>query len=344
MEPTFTMSTPRLPSITGRRLPLALAALLTASLLAACGDSSEPTGTPSAAGGAFPVTIEHRYGTTEITKAPTRVVTLGLSDHEPALALGVKPVGVIDWFKERPFGNWTWQQPLWAGAKPEIVGERDEYEFEKIAALKPDLIIAQYSGMKKEQYETLTKLAPVVAQSPKYDDYAAPWQDQTLRIGRALGKEDTAKSLIADITARFAAVRKEHPEFATQTAVVAESYEPGKYSAFSPSDPKTVFLKELGLKPSDAVGKLAGTKSFTDFGSERLDLVDVDRLLWVIDDATAEERIMTDPVYGQLKVAKDGRALFVPYNEPPVGAALSFNTVLSIPYAIDKLVPLLTKS
>jgi iron complex transport system substrate-binding protein len=339
MEPRFTMAIPRL-----SRLPLAIAALLTATLLAACGDSSETTDTPAAAGGIFPVTIEHKYGKTEIAKAPTRVVTLGLSDHEPVLALGVKPVGVIDWFKERPFGKWTWQQPLWAGTKPEIVGERDEYEFEKIAALKPDLIIAQYSGMKKEQYETLTKLAPVVAQSPKYDDYAAPWQEQTLRVGRALGKEEKAKSLIADLDARFAAARAEHPEFASQTAVVAESYEPGKYSAFSPSDPKTVFLKELGFRPSDAVGKLAGTKSFTDFGSERLDLVDTDRLLWVIDDATAEQRIKTDPVYGQLKVAKEGRALFVPYNEPPIGAALSFNTVLSIPYAIEKLVPLLSKS
>lgn len=324
-----------------RRLPLVVAALLTATLMAACGETSDTKTTAPKAGAAFPMTIEHKYGKTEIAKAPARVVTLGLSDHEPALALGVKPVGVIDWFKERPFGSWTWQQPLWAGAKPEIVGERDSYEFEKIAALKPDLIIAQYSGMKKEQYETLTKLAPVVAQSPKFDDYAAPWQEQTLRIGRALGKEDKARSLIADIDTRFAAVRKEHPEFAAKTAVVAESYEPGKYSAFSPSDPKTVFLKGLGFKPSDAVGTLAGTKSFTDFASERLDLVDVDRLLWVIDDASAEQRIKADPVYVQLKVAKDGRALFVPYNSPPIGASLSFNTVLSIPYAIDTLVPLL---
>ena len=33
--------------------------------------------------------------------------------------------------------------------------------------------------------------------------------------------------------------------------------------------------------------------------------------------------------------------MFVPYDEPPIGAALSFNTVLSIPYALDEFVPLL---
>jgi len=39
-----------------------------------------------------------------------------------------------------------------------------------------------------------------------------------------------------------------------------------------------------------------------------------------------------------------GRVMWVPYSEPAIGAALSFNTVLSIPYAIDQFVPLLEKS
>ncbi|WP_229833831.1 hypothetical protein [Streptomyces xantholiticus] len=36
------------------------------------------------------------------------------------------------------------------------------------------------------------------------------------------------------------------------------------------------------------------------------------------------------------------RDLFVPYQDPDIGAAFSFHTVLSIPYAIDEIVPLLT--
>ncbi|GIG56507.1 ABC transporter substrate-binding protein [Longispora fulva] len=323
-------------------LPVALAALVAASLLSACGGSAKG-GTSSPAGGGFPVTVEHKYGKTEVRKAPTRVVTLGLSDQDTVLALGIRPVGVVDWFKERPFGKWPWAQPLWGDSLPEIVGERDDYQFEKIAALRPDLIVAQYSGMKKDQYETLSKIAPVVAQSAKHDDYAAPWQEMTRVIGRALGREARVDELIAGIEKRFADVRAAHPEFAKQTVVVAESYEPGKYSVFSPADPKTVFLKELGFRPSEAIGKLAGTQSFADIGSERLDLLDVDRLLWVIDDPDAEKRIQEDPVYAKLAVVTAGRAVFVPYTAPPAGAALSFDTVLSIPYAIDQLVPLLSK-
>ncbi|MFD4722294.1 hypothetical protein ACFWOY_23370 [Streptomyces sp. NPDC058423] len=36
------------------------------------------------------------------------------------------------------------------------------------------------------------------------------------------------------------------------------------------------------------------------------------------------------------------RDLFVPYENPGIGAAFSFNTVPSIPYAIDEILPLLT--
>ncbi|CCH33361.1 hypothetical protein ABZ816_18445 [Actinosynnema sp. NPDC047251] len=70
------------------------------------------------------MTVEHEYGRTEVEAAPAKVVTLGLSDQDSVLALGVKPVGVVDWSKERPYGNWPWTKDLWGGAQPEIVGER----------------------------------------------------------------------------------------------------------------------------------------------------------------------------------------------------------------------------
>src|SRR5262245_31240141 len=38
---------------------------------------------------AFPVTIEHKYGSTEITQRPERIVTVGLTDHDALLALRI---------------------------------------------------------------------------------------------------------------------------------------------------------------------------------------------------------------------------------------------------------------
>jgi iron complex transport system substrate-binding protein len=68
-------------------------------LLAACGndgDAEEASSdaTPTAAGGDFPVTVTHQYGDTTVPWAPTRVLSLGYTDHNVLLALGVVPVGI----------------------------------------------------------------------------------------------------------------------------------------------------------------------------------------------------------------------------------------------------------
>jgi iron complex transport system substrate-binding protein len=69
-----------------------------------------------------------------------------------------------------------------------------------------------------------------------------------------------------------------------------------------------------------------------------LDLIDVDRVLFLTSDAAAAPRVKADKVFSRLAVAKAGHALFLPYEDPPIGAALSFSTVLSLPYAIDQVV------
>ena len=51
---------------------------------------------------AYPLTIEHKHGSTTIDKAPERIVTVGLLEQDPLLALGVTPVGTTEWFGEHP--------------------------------------------------------------------------------------------------------------------------------------------------------------------------------------------------------------------------------------------------
>jgi iron complex transport system substrate-binding protein len=329
-----------------RRLPLAAVAFVATLLLAACGGGDTTAGGSSTAastgGGAFPVRVEHKYGTTEVKAEPKRVVTLGLSDQDVVLALGTKPVGAIDWFKETPYGKWPWTKSLWGDTPPEVVGERDEYNMEKIAGLKPDLILAQYSGMKQEQYDTLSKIAPVVAQPKGFEDYQAPWQDSARLAGKALGKAEQVDKLITDVDGKFAAAKTAHPEFAGKTAVVADAYQPGTYSVFSPNDPKMLFLTQLGFTVPDKLKEAVGTENVVDLSYERFDVIDVDRLVWLIADPASTDQVKNEALYKNLKVVQEKRDLFVPYDEPPVGAAMSFNTVLSIPYALEQMLPLLS--
>lgn len=86
-----------------KTLLLILAAL--ALLAAACGDDEAPAGaagdepldpTTEDAGddAPFPVTVDHVWGSATIEEAPERVVTLGVTDADVALALGVTPVAI----------------------------------------------------------------------------------------------------------------------------------------------------------------------------------------------------------------------------------------------------------
>ena len=66
------------------------------SVLLACGSSpTTNTAEPSTPRGdsAFPVTIEHKFGSTTIPAPPKRVVTVG--DEDIAVALGITPVGIV---------------------------------------------------------------------------------------------------------------------------------------------------------------------------------------------------------------------------------------------------------
>jgi len=331
----------------GRLRVLAQAALALALgvALAGCGGDDDGGGSsePSAAssGSAFPVTIAHKYGSTTIKAAPERVVTLGLTDQDAAIAVGVVPVGAVDFFGERPFGNWPWVKDKWTPA-PTIVGERDEYQVEKIVGLKPDLIIAQYSGMTQAQYTTLSKIAPVVAQIKEFPDYAAPWQDMATVIGKALGKEAEMTKILGDIDAKLAQVKKDNPGFAKQTAVVADPSEPGVYAAFTETDPKAQLLRDMGFTLSDEVTKIGGKENAAVLSAERLDVLDVDRLVLLTSDAAVRSRVEKDPAFAALKVVKEKRVTWVSYtDEPPIGGALTFVTPLSVPYAIDQLAPLL---
>ncbi|MEV8533410.1 iron-siderophore ABC transporter substrate-binding protein [Streptomyces sp. NPDC051211] len=322
---------------------MAIAAAAALVLSACSGGDEKADSKPSGSGdtkasGAFPVTLEHKYGSTTISAEPKKVVTLGLSDQDAVLALGVKPVGSVDWFKEQPYGKWPWAKDLWGSTPPQVVGERDEYNMEKIAALKPDLIIAQYSGMKKEQYDTLSKIAKVVAQPKGAEDYQADWQTMTKQIGKALGKDAETEKLIAGIDAKFKAVSDKHPEWKGKTVSVGEPYEPGKFSAFSPNDPKLKFFAGMGFGTTDAYRAALGKENIADLSSERLDVMEADRTVWLGTPDT-EKAMKADPLYQKTKVNQEKRDLFLPYDSPDIGAALSFNTVLSIPYAIDQVVP-----
>lgn len=87
----------------------------------------------------FPVTINHKFGTTIIPREPSRVVTIGYSEQDAVLALGVKPVAVRDWFGDQPYAVWPWAREALGDAQPQVLRMPfGELDYEAIAVLQRD--------------------------------------------------------------------------------------------------------------------------------------------------------------------------------------------------------------
>lgn len=308
-------------------------------LTAACGRDREPAAT-AAGTGRFPVTIEHKYGNTTIPEAPERVVTVGLTDHDPVLALGMEPVGVTEWYGDYPYATWPWAQDELGDATPQIVGDSTELRFEKIAALRPDLITGVYSGLTANQYDTLAQIAPTVAQSGKYTDYGTPWQQMTRVIGRAVGRAKRAEELVAGVENRFATARRQRPEFNGRTAAFVLPAPDGTYHAYTSEDTRGRFLTALGFTVPPRIEEIAGDSFYAEISKERLGIFDgVEELVWDAVNAPPGRiaEIKNSPLYQQLDVAREGRDVFI--QDKVVLGAIAWSTVLSLPLAINHLVP-----
>jgi iron complex transport system substrate-binding protein len=314
------------------RSAAALAALLLTLVLAACGGDDEEGGQAAStqqASSAFPVTVEHKFGSTRIPLEPKRVVTVGYTDQDITLALGVVPVGVGDFL-----GGYKWRERPWAqkalnGANPPVVGAQ-EINFEAVAAQRPDLIIAINAGLKKNAYNRLSRIAPTVAQSGEFVDFGMPWDQQTMLVGRALGREDRAQQVVDAVKAKFERVRKAHPEFEGKTAILAYGG-PDGYGAYSTQDTRSRFLSDLGFKTPTRIDQLAKGSFFAEFSQEQFRLIDQDLVLMYGPQRDIEE----NRVVSRLDAVRDDRVVYLDLTDQLSGA-LGFASALSLPWLLDE--------
>jgi iron complex transport system substrate-binding protein len=292
-----------------------------------------------AAAAAYPVTIEHKFGSTTINEFPERIVLVGLTEQDALLALGVVPVATREWYGERPGAIFEWAQNKLGDAEVPVVLPSVELNFEQIAGLNPDLIVGLYAGITQEEYDTLSKIAPVVAQPAEYVDYGISWQEVTRTIGLIVGQAERAEELIAEVDAKFAEARAAHPEFEGVSGVVASTWGyPDNYYVYHSQDPRNRLLTSLGFVIPAEIDELSEDTYGATISRERLDIVDVDALVWI---AFSEEEVETnrkDPLYSKLNAASEGRDIFLPETDA-IYDALNFNTVLSLPFVLDGLVP-----
>jgi iron complex transport system substrate-binding protein len=324
--------------------------------LVACGDDgadaqASDDGAPAASSDAFPVTIEHAFGETTIESEPERVATVAWANHEVPLALGVVPVGMsrAAWGDDDGDGVLPWVEDRLEeldAETPALFDETDGIAFEAVAATQPDLILASYSGLTEKEYETLSKIAPVVA----YPDiaWATSVQDMITMSSEAMGLAEEGEQLVADLDAQVDAAYAEHPELDGKTIMFSyiDPTDLSQVGFYTTHDTRPGFLAEVGMAMPAVVAKASAetdefyvTRSVEDLGA----FDDVDIFVTYGDaEGTLLDKVTTDPVLSQIPAIERGSVAVLEESTPL--AASANPSPLSIGWGIDEYFDLLAEA
>lgn len=309
-------------------------------------ETAEESTAAAGATGEFPRTVEHVYGETTIEEAPERVATVSWVNHDVALALGVVPVGVpsLD-FGANESGSTDWFDAALeeSGAEaPETYSETDGTNFEAIAALEPDIILGAYSGMTQEDYDKLSEIAPVVAYPEDTVAFGTSWQDSTELIGEALGREEQAEEVVADVEEQLEEATEQYPEL-EGTSFVYGTIDPAATDpifAYTEVDNRPKFLESLGMEQSEAVQEAAEGQEdqfFITWSPERADELTSEIFVSWAEDEGVREAIQNDPLLSRIP-AVENDALVLQTDEQEV-LSVSAASPLSIPWALENVLP-----
>lgn len=313
--------------------------------LTACSSSDVESSSPTTGGTGFPITVDHAFGSTTIASAD-RIATVGWANQEVPLALGVVPVRMAKatWGDDDGDGILPWVEEKLTeldAPTPAVYDETDGPDYEAVAATEPDVILAAYSGLTREQYDKLAKIAPVVAYPTT--PWGTTWDDTIAVNAEAVGRKDDGAKLIENLTRQIDAAVAARPDLRNAKTLFAylDPTDMSQIGYYTLNDPRAEFLKSAGL-PVPAVVETASTSSpefFQQVSAERADdFADVDLIVTYGDDKTLAQ-LRADPLLGKIPAIAGGRVAIL-QNETPLAAA-SNPTALSIPSNITAYFDLL---
>jgi iron complex transport system substrate-binding protein len=324
-----------------------LAALATATLLvgglAACGDDSD-----DAASGET-TTVEHAFGTTTIEGKPERVATVAWANHEVPLALGVVPVGMaaanfgdddgdglLPWVSER-------LEELDAET-PVLFDETDGIDFEAVADTEPDVILAGYSGLTEEDYETLSEIAPTIAfpEAP----WATPWREMIEINAAGMGMAEEGEDLVADLERQMADTVADFPQLEGRNAMFlthVDTTDLSEVSYYTPYDTRAAFFEDLGLAtpPSIAAASTDGEQFSGTISAEQIDTLDDVEIIVTYGDQELVDALTADPLLSRMPAVANGAIVLLP--DTPLGTAAN-PTPLAISWVLEDYVGLLAEA
>lgn len=333
-----------------RRLTALAAAGSVALVLAACSSpsdtSSDETTTAAASTEEFPVSIEHAFGTTTIEEAPERVATVNWANHEVPLALGVVPVGMAaaNFGDDDGNGLLPWVEEKLeelGGEEPVLFDETDGIDFEAVADTAPDVILAAYSGLTQEDYDTLSEIAPVVAYPESA--WATSWRDMILVNAAGMGMAEEGEELVTELEGEIADTVAAHPGLegvSTMFMTHVDAADLSTVNFYTANDTRAAFFDDLGLSTPAAVEEASASGEFSgSVSAEQVDVFDDVELIVTYGDQALVDTLKADPLLSQMPAVANDAIVFLD-GSGPLGTAAN-PTPLSISWVLEDYVTML---
>ncbi|WP_166239622.1 siderophore ABC transporter substrate-binding protein [Paenibacillus turpanensis] len=303
-----------------KKLSLLVLTLIVALVAAACGGTTEKTtetnnsatGKTESAAPAQPaaeskeITIKHKLGETKLKTNPKKVVVFDFGALDSLDKLGVEVTGV-------PQSNIPPYLKKFEDSKYQNVGSVVEPDFEKLAALQPDLILM--SGRLSAKYEELSKLAPTVFIGLDTAKYMDSFTENMKTLGTIFGKEAEVEKELAAVNAEIKTV-SEKIKATGKNALIVLANE-GKLSAYGTGSRFGIIHDVLGFKPVDESIKVTthGQSVSPEFVAEKNPdyLFVIDRNAVVTGEAAAKKTVENDLVKNT-KAYKEGHIVYLDPN------------------------------
>jgi iron complex transport system substrate-binding protein len=279
-------------------------ALLTFWLVCACGSNN-----PSEVGTISDSEcrpVKHAMGETCVPLTPQRIITLGGTTLESALAMNVRPLAsqtdILPHLEDKLDGITVLGWPL---------------NLEKVVALKPNLIIGSADGQEQQSYQLLSRIAPTVLAET---ETSGDWKAVVQFVGKVLGKPEAAERVLARYNQRLAAFKQHMGERLQETEVSVVRLYPDKISLYLKDSFIGTILADAGLArpPSQQLNAsqalaFAGNPIQVSINKERLQDIDGDVIFVMLYDyqpaiekelQTTLEQLQDDPLWSRLEAVE----------------------------------------
>ncbi len=290
------------------RRSLAALAVLTAASLALAGCASGTAGAPEEKPATR--TVDTLYGEVKVPTSVKRVVAFGFPEDTALADLGITPVGRDSYIPELPLYDKV-LKPV-----PVVTDESGLPDLEKIAALKPDLIVGDVPIADKEKYRAVVEKAAKIAPTTifAWKTAAGNWPAEVAGVAQAVGRTAQLAELKAAYEKKAAAIKKQYADVLADHTVDLVSGDASSWYLYDATSSHGKVLAAAGARFGAAKDLTAG---FTKYSTEKYGVLDTTGIVLVEAASVSDAAPVTgNPVFAALPAATAGHVFETKYYFP----------------------------